>query len=216
MHLNDIAINKELANLIRGRNERFLLYCDDLSFEADDPSYKALKAMLEGSISSPPENLLICATSNRRHLMPEYQQENQDEVDILEIDNTAVRKSQLARLAQIKGESKHGARARKLKDRARRADFAANTAEPQPNEPRKLGVDVRPAVDKARSEDPEAFPGIGQPVERYGDFEPKGGPVTVPVTYPAREPVKGESPPAKPKTPLNERFLAKLGTSKED
>ena len=72
-HLHELP---RLAQLIRDRDERFLLYCDDLSFEADDPSYKTLKAMLEGSIAAPPENLLICATSNRRHLMPEYQQEN--------------------------------------------------------------------------------------------------------------------------------------------
>jgi len=57
--------------------ERFLLYCDDLSFEANDPSYKALKAMLDGSISTAPDNVLLCATSNRRHLLPEYQRENE-------------------------------------------------------------------------------------------------------------------------------------------
>lgn len=74
-HLHELPC---LAELIRARNERFLLYCDDLSFEADDPSYKTLKAMLDGSIAAPPENLLICATSNRRHLMPEFQQENQE------------------------------------------------------------------------------------------------------------------------------------------
>ena len=53
------------------------MYCDDLSFEADDPSYKALKAMLDGSISAAPPNVLLCATSNRRHLLPEYMRENQ-------------------------------------------------------------------------------------------------------------------------------------------
>ncbi|MCB1776828.1 MAG: ATP-binding protein, partial [Candidatus Competibacteraceae bacterium] len=58
--------------------ERFVLYCDDLSFEANDPSYKALKAMLDGSISVAPDNVMLCATSNRRHLLPEYLQENQD------------------------------------------------------------------------------------------------------------------------------------------
>lgn len=68
----------QIASLLAGRPERFLLYCDDLSFEADDPSYKALKAILEGSIVAPPENLMICATSNRRHLMPEFQQENRE------------------------------------------------------------------------------------------------------------------------------------------
>lgn len=60
------------------RPERFLLYCDDLSFEANDPSYKALKAMLDGSISVAPDNVLLCATSNRRHLLPEYLRDNED------------------------------------------------------------------------------------------------------------------------------------------
>ena len=68
----------QIAEQIRGRRERFLLYCDDLSFEADDVSYKSLKAMLEGSIVAPPDNLLILATSNRRHLMPEFQRENRE------------------------------------------------------------------------------------------------------------------------------------------
>jgi uncharacterized protein len=68
----------QIAEAIENRPERFILYCDDLSFEADDPSYKALKAILEGSIVAPPPNLMICATSNRRHLMPEYQKENQE------------------------------------------------------------------------------------------------------------------------------------------
>lgn len=58
------------------RPERFLIFCDDLSFEQDDASYKALKSMLDGSIGAPPENVLIYATSNRRHLLPEYQREN--------------------------------------------------------------------------------------------------------------------------------------------
>ena len=62
---------------VDGRPERFILFCDDLSFEADDPSYKALKAALDGSIAAPPENLLIYATSNRRHLLPEYFSENE-------------------------------------------------------------------------------------------------------------------------------------------
>ena len=53
-----------------------MLYCDDLSFEADEPGYKALKVVLDGSIAAASENCLIYATSNRRHLMPEYMQEN--------------------------------------------------------------------------------------------------------------------------------------------
>ena len=58
------------------RPERFILYCDDLSFEADEPGYKALKVVLDGSVAAASENCLIYATSNRRHLMPEYMQEN--------------------------------------------------------------------------------------------------------------------------------------------
>lgn len=63
--------------IIRGRSERFVVYCDDLTFEADDQDYKALKAILEGSLDGQPENLLIYATSNRRHLVPEHHAENQ-------------------------------------------------------------------------------------------------------------------------------------------
>lgn len=63
---------------LEGRSERFILFCDDLSFEADDPSFKALKAVLDGSVSHPPDNVLIYATSNRRHLLPEFMSENQD------------------------------------------------------------------------------------------------------------------------------------------
>lgn len=58
------------------RSERFIIFCDDLSFEQDDARYKALKSILDGSVSAPPKNVLIYATSNRRHLLPEYQREN--------------------------------------------------------------------------------------------------------------------------------------------
>lgn len=74
----DLSDLPDIVDPLFERPERFLLYCDDLSFEADDPSYKALKAMLDGSISAAPDNVLLCATSNRRHLLPEYQRENQD------------------------------------------------------------------------------------------------------------------------------------------
>ncbi len=66
----------DIVKLLNGRDERFLIYCDDLSFEAGDASYKALKATLEGSIAAPPQNVLIYATSNRRHLLPEFHSEN--------------------------------------------------------------------------------------------------------------------------------------------
>jgi predicted AAA+ superfamily ATPase len=68
----------EIVECLYNRPERFILFCDDLSFEADDASYKSLKAVLDGSISAPPENALIYATSNRRHLLPEYMSENRD------------------------------------------------------------------------------------------------------------------------------------------
>lgn len=67
----------DILELLHPRTERFILYCDDLSFEADDAGYKALKAILEGSLSAPPANVLIYATSNRRHLLPEYPEDNQ-------------------------------------------------------------------------------------------------------------------------------------------
>lgn len=75
---HDLLDLPEIVEPLYDRPERFLLYCDDLSFEANDPSYKALKAMLDGSISAAPDNVLLCATSNRRHLLPEYTRENQD------------------------------------------------------------------------------------------------------------------------------------------
>ena len=75
---HDLMDLPDIVEPLADRTERFLLYCDDLSFEANDPSYKALKAMLDGSISAAPDNMLLCATSNRRHLLPEYLQENQD------------------------------------------------------------------------------------------------------------------------------------------
>lgn len=74
-HLVDLA---EILESLEGRQEHFLLFCDDLSFEADDPGYKSLKAVLEGSIAAPAENVLIYASSNRRHLLPESKADNQD------------------------------------------------------------------------------------------------------------------------------------------
>lgn len=71
--LTDLA---DIVDLIEGREERFIIFCDDLSFEAGETAYKALKSVLDGSIAAPPDNVLIYATSNRRHLMPEYFSEN--------------------------------------------------------------------------------------------------------------------------------------------
>jgi hypothetical protein len=75
---NDLADLPDIVGLVAARPERFILFCDDLSFEQGESSYKALKAVLDGSIAAPSENLLIYATSNRRHLMPEYMRENLD------------------------------------------------------------------------------------------------------------------------------------------
>ncbi|MDZ7621969.1 MAG: ATP-binding protein [Candidatus Competibacteraceae bacterium] len=75
---HDLIDLPDIVAPLDDRPERFLLYCDDLSFEANDPSYKALKAMLDGSISTAPDNVLLCATSNRRHLLPESMRDNQD------------------------------------------------------------------------------------------------------------------------------------------
>lgn len=72
----DLIDLPDIVERVQARPERYLVFTDDLSFEADDPSYKALKAILDGSIAQPPDNLLIYATSNRRHLMPEYMREN--------------------------------------------------------------------------------------------------------------------------------------------
>lgn len=72
-HIEDLP---EVIDLVNDRNDRFILYCDDLSFEANDPGYKAMKVVIDGSISQTPDNLLIYATSNRRHLLPEYMQDN--------------------------------------------------------------------------------------------------------------------------------------------
>jgi predicted AAA+ superfamily ATPase len=72
----DLVDLPELVDQIAGRGERFILFCDDLSFEEGEASYKALKAALDGSVAAPGENVLIYATSNRRHLMPEYMREN--------------------------------------------------------------------------------------------------------------------------------------------
>lgn len=74
---DDLVQLPDILELIRDRPERFILFCDDLSFEASESGYKALKAALDGSITATPENLLIYATSNRRHLLPEFQSENQ-------------------------------------------------------------------------------------------------------------------------------------------
>lgn len=72
-----LAHLQEIAELLWDRPERFLLFCDDLAFSDHEPEYRELKAILEGGISECPDNMLIYATSNRRHLMPRQVGENQ-------------------------------------------------------------------------------------------------------------------------------------------
>jgi len=72
-HLTDLAL---ITEQVQGLAQRFIIYCDDLSFDANDPSYRAIKVIIDGSVSATPENVLIYATSNRRHLLPEYMNEN--------------------------------------------------------------------------------------------------------------------------------------------
>ena len=77
IHREDIASLPLLLRILRSDKRRFLLYCDDLSFDKDDTSYKSLKAALEGGIEGRPDNVLFYATSNRRHLMPRDMMDNE-------------------------------------------------------------------------------------------------------------------------------------------
>jgi len=73
---DDLVDLPDIIGLVSGRPERFIVFCDDLSFEEGEAGYKALKVALDGSVAAQSDNLLIYATSNRRHLMPEYMAEN--------------------------------------------------------------------------------------------------------------------------------------------
>jgi predicted AAA+ superfamily ATPase len=73
---SDMIDLPDLVDLVADRSERFVIFCDDLSFDEGEPGYKALKSILDGSVAESTENVLIYATSNRRHLLPEYMKEN--------------------------------------------------------------------------------------------------------------------------------------------
>jgi predicted AAA+ superfamily ATPase len=77
IHREDIESLPTLMTLLRGSPLRFIVFCDDLSFDAEDTSYKSLKAVLEGGIEGRPENVILYATSNRRHLMSRDMMENE-------------------------------------------------------------------------------------------------------------------------------------------
>jgi predicted AAA+ superfamily ATPase len=73
---DDLTDLPDIIELVSERPEKFMIFCDDLSFEDGEPGYKALKSILDGSIAAATPNVLIYATSNRRHLLPEYMKEN--------------------------------------------------------------------------------------------------------------------------------------------
>ena len=72
----DLVDLTDIVDLVAVRPERFIVYCDDLSFDEGEPGYKALKSVLDGSVAQSSDNVLVYATSNRRHLLPEYMREN--------------------------------------------------------------------------------------------------------------------------------------------
>jgi predicted AAA+ superfamily ATPase len=72
----DLVDLPDIVDVVSGRAEKFIVFCDDLSFEDGEPGYKALKSILDGSVAAATPNVLIYATSNRRHLLPEYMKEN--------------------------------------------------------------------------------------------------------------------------------------------
>jgi len=77
IHREDIESLPDLMAILRNARPRFIMFCDDLSFDAADTSYKSLKAVLEGGIEGRPDNVIFYATSNRRHLMPREMMENE-------------------------------------------------------------------------------------------------------------------------------------------
>jgi predicted AAA+ superfamily ATPase len=72
----DLVDLPDIVDLVSQRSERFIVFCDDLSFDEGEPGYKALKSILDGSVAHASDNVLVYATSNRRHLLPEYMKEN--------------------------------------------------------------------------------------------------------------------------------------------
>jgi predicted AAA+ superfamily ATPase len=72
----DLVDLPDIVDVVSERPEKFIVYCDDLSFEDGEPGYKALKSILDGSVAETTPNVLVYATSNRRHLLPEYMKEN--------------------------------------------------------------------------------------------------------------------------------------------
>jgi predicted AAA+ superfamily ATPase len=82
LHREDLPSIGRLLGLLRGSDLRFVLFCDDLSFDKDDSHYKSLKAVLDGGIEGRPDNVVLYATSNRRHLMPREMIENERQTGV--------------------------------------------------------------------------------------------------------------------------------------
>ena len=72
----DLVDLPDIVEIVAARPEKFIVFCDDLSFDEGEPGYKALKSVLDGSVAAATANVLVYATSNRRHLLPEYMSEN--------------------------------------------------------------------------------------------------------------------------------------------
>jgi predicted AAA+ superfamily ATPase len=96
VHRHDLLDLPEIIDRLWDRVERYILFCDDLSFEGDDAEYKELKALLEGGLHARPKNVLVYATSNRRHLMPERMRDRQMVLDGDEIHPNEAAAEQLS------------------------------------------------------------------------------------------------------------------------
>lgn len=93
---HDLIHLNQIVSLVRDRSEKFIIFCDDLTFEANDIGYKALKVVLDGSIAGGADNVLIYATSNRKNLMPEFMADNVNASDEIRPNETLDEKVALA------------------------------------------------------------------------------------------------------------------------
>ncbi len=93
---HDLIHLNQIVNLVRARKEKFIIFCDDLTFEANDVGYKALKVVLDGSVAGGADNVLIYATSNRKNLMPEFMADNVNANDEIRPNETLDEKVALA------------------------------------------------------------------------------------------------------------------------
>ena len=173
IHREDIETLPELMGLVRGRPERFILFCDDLSFDAGDTSYKSLKAALEGGIEGRPDNVVFYATSNRRHLLPRDMIENERSTAINPSEAVQEKVSLSDRfglwlgfhncsqddyLAMVAGYVAHFRSARRRGGMAARGARMGDDAR-RPLRPRRLAVRAGSGGQKGRESWPRAAPG---------------------------------------------------------